>query len=406
MAAELMRSATTIDSLSVEMLTEVLLCVSTPAALVHAAAASRSWRGAIATPEFLARYRKRHKSSTFLGLYVPRQFAGPPSFHMPDSIRLGDDDADNLKNAALRAFDFGEIRRYQDYRLHDAVDDTFILGRLGVHPDCRLLDCHNSRLLLTRGDEALEVRSPLARESILLPFPPDVVHPYCLEACLLQGHDKAAASFRVVCLQHRREGRNRQARAVEYDSRRKSWQDHPWETLKSNIEGTPEEVMHAGHRIFCKYTGLTSAALLLDTSNMQFSVLPLPNYQNFVIGEIEDNVCCFVEAIGCADHRLRVWQLDEEKLHWDLKKDVKMDQVLGEHVGYYCPRAISNGIALVCSRTAHHHFVVDLKTCSMKEKFEFHGQSAYPMQMPWPPAFSGPTANGEQSIPTIVTCCE
>jgi hypothetical protein len=60
----------------------------------------------------------------------------------------------------------------------------------------------------------------------------------------------------------------------------------------------------------------------------------------------------------------------------------------------------------VCSRTTHHHFVVDLKTCSMKEKFEFHGQSAYPMQMPWPPAFSGPTANGEQSIPTIVMCCE
>ncbi|OQU92627.1 uncharacterized protein LOC8083655 isoform X2 [Sorghum bicolor] len=392
MAAEL-TSATTIDSLPVEMLTEVLLRVSTPADLVHAAAASRSWRGAIATPSFLARYRKRHKSSTFLGLYVPRQFAGPPSFLMPDSIRLGDDDAGNIKSAALRAFDFGEIRRYQDHRLHDAVDDAeFILGRLGVHPDCRLLDCHNSRLLLTRGDEALEVRSPLARESILLPFPPGVVH-HCLKACLLQGHDKAAASFRVVCLQHRREGRNRQARAVEYDSRRKSWQDHPWETLKSNIEGTPKEVMQAGHRIFCKYRGLALAALLLDTSNMQFSVLPLPNHQNFVIGEIEDNVCCFVEAVGCVNHRLRVWQLDEEKLHWDLKKDIKMDQVLGEHVGYYSPRAISNGIVLVCSRTTHHHFVVDLKTCSMKEEFEFHGQSAYPMQMPWPPVFSDPTPN-------------
>jgi hypothetical protein len=77
--AELTRSATTIDSLPVEILTEVLLCVPTPAAL--------------ATPEFLARYRKRHKSSPFLGLYVPPQLAGPPSFHMPDSIRLADDDA-------------------------------------------------------------------------------------------------------------------------------------------------------------------------------------------------------------------------------------------------------------------------------------------------------------------------
>jgi hypothetical protein len=177
----------------------------------------------------------------------------------------------------------------------------------------------------------------------------NVVHRHRLEACLLHGHDEAAA-FRVVYLQHRRQGRNRQARAVEYDSRRNSWQDHPWETLQSNIlEGTPEEVMHAGHRIFCTYTGQTSAALLLDTRNMQFSVLPLPSHRNFAIGETEDNTCCFVQSDGCADPRLRVWQLDEEKLNWDLKKDIKMDQLLGKHFGYYRPRAISNGIALLCT---------------------------------------------------------
>lgn len=114
------------------------------------------------------------------------------------------------------------------------------------------------------------MRSPLAGESILLPFPSDV-HPDSSEASLLQGHDEAAASFRVVYLQHRREGRSRQVRAVEYDSTRKIWQEHSWQTIKERIEGPPEEVMHAGHRMFCRYKGRSQAALLLDTRKMEFS---------------------------------------------------------------------------------------------------------------------------------------
>lgn len=97
----------------------------------------------------------------------------------------------------------------------------------------------------------------------------------------------------------------------------------------------------------------------------------------------------------------------EEKLEWKLEKDISLDQVLAKHdqylVGYYRPRAISNGYTLVCSTTLHHHFVLDLM-----DMFEFQGHSAYIMQMPWPPAFSAPTGNVEQSIPTttIVVCCE
>lgn len=134
---------------------------------------------------------------------------------------------------------------------------------------------------------------------------------------------------------------------------------------------------------------------------MVFSDHCLPSEGNFAIGEIADNVCGLVETVGCESHRLRVWQLVEDKLDWKLEKDTEMDQVLGKHMGYYRPRAIGNGIALVCSITTCHHFLVDLNTCSMKEKLEFHGQSAYLMQMPWPPAFSGPISNGEQSIPSI-----
>lgn len=170
--------------------------------------------------------------------------------------------------------------------------------------------------------------------------------------------------------------------------------------------------MHAGHRIFCKNTGTTSETLLLDTRKMEFSVLSLPsdnNPRNYAIGEMEDNVCCLasVQLVGGSiwhNTHLRVWKLDNEKLDWKLEKEMQMDQMLREHAhhgGYYRVRAVTNGIALLCSTTKHRHFIVDLNTFNVKDKFEFNGQVAYLMQMPWPPVFSGATVNGEQSIPSI-----
>ncbi|PAN15232.1 hypothetical protein PAHAL_2G473600 [Panicum hallii] len=390
--AELTSSNVPIDNLPDEILTEVMLRVPTPAALVHAAAVSKRWRGVITTRtgKFLDDYRERHKSSPFLGLYIPREFGGLPSFQKADSIQSADDCDLDLQRAAAKAFS---------------------LGGLESHPEWRLLDCFNGRLLLGRGDESLEVYNPLSCERILVRLPQDSILPNNFSACLLQGHDDDAASFRVVSVQHDRRRRDRIVRAVEYDSRKKSWKDHPWdwETLK-NIEGTEQgEMMHAGNYVFCKYTG--PSLLLLDTSKMQFSILPLPadnNWKRYAIGEMEDGVCCLasVDPVGIwNNNHLRVWRL--EKLEWKLEKEMHVGQVLGKHAHgrclFYKVHAVTNGIALLCSSSSSSmrqlHFVVDLKTFFVKDKFEFK-DLAFPLQMPWPPAFSVATVCAEQSAPS------
>ncbi|XP_039833890.1 uncharacterized protein LOC120694734 [Panicum virgatum] len=242
----------TIDDLPDEVLREIMLGVPTLAALVHAAAVSKRWRGIITscTSKFLHDYRERHPSSPFLGLYIPREFGGLPSFQKAHSIQAA-----------------SKSDRDHDHDLWRAAHKAFDLGGLASDPEWRLLDCYNGRLLLAKGHNSLVVYNPLSCERIPVRLPHDILPDY-FSACLLQGHGDDAASFRVVSVQQGRDRDGRIVRVVEYDSPKKSWKDHPWDrkTLK-NIEGTQQGgMMHAGNLIFCKYTG--TSLLLLDTRKM------------------------------------------------------------------------------------------------------------------------------------------
>ncbi|KAK3127916.1 hypothetical protein QOZ80_7AG0580130 [Eleusine coracana subsp. coracana] len=390
---------TTIDSVPDDSLKEIMLRLPTPAALVHAAFVSKSWRRIIATQQFLDEYRKRHSSSPFIGLYIPQEFGGLPSFQMADSIRPDDKGKGG------------------DTYLFRAAERAFSLRGLGRHPEWRILDCHNGRLLLARGDEAVEVYSPFSCKSISVCLPQDDFLPANFSTCLLQGHGDDAASFRVVSVQHRRRP-SRMVRAIEYDSRTKEWTEHPWETLKNiEVSSGKGKVMHAGELIFCKCKG--SSLLMLDTRSMVFSPLPLPldnNKKHCVIGEMEDGVCCFasVDAVGLWNNiHFRVWKL--EKLEWKLEKDMPMKQLLGDNAdnSYYSVRALTNGIALLCS-SKRQHFAIDLKTFSVKDKFQFEGSTAYPLgqhfayplQMPWPPTFSMPVGSCSRVDAVLLDCSD
>ncbi|TVU37429.1 hypothetical protein EJB05_10743, partial [Eragrostis curvula] len=188
-------NVTTIDSVPEDQITEIMLRLPTPAALVHAALVSKSWLRIIADQQFLAKYRKLHPSSPLLGLYVPQEFGGLPSFLMADSNRSASD---------------GDLKR--------AAEKAFFLGGLESSSEWRLLDSYNGRLLLARGDEALEVYSPLSCERISVCLPEGDFLPESFSACLLRGHGDDAASFRVVSVQHRRDRRDRMVRAIVYDS--------------------------------------------------------------------------------------------------------------------------------------------------------------------------------------------
>ncbi|CAL5084454.1 unnamed protein product [Urochloa decumbens] len=386
--AELTSSTVTIDNLPDEVLAEVMLRVPTPAALVHAAAVSKRWRGVIVTPDgkFLHEYRARHKSSPFLGLYIPREYGGLPSFHKADSIQSAATDDDESGDDDDGSGGDADLQR--------AVDKAFRLNGLKRHQKWRLLDCYNGRLLLTKGDRCLLVYNPLSRERISVDLPQDGILQTNFSACLLQGHGDDASSFRVVSV-HRHRG-DRTVHAVEYDSCRKSWNHHEdWEIMKK-IEGTEQgEVMRAGNLVFCKYTG--TCLLVLDTTKMQFYALPLPgdnNPKKYAIGEIEDGVCCLaaVDSVGESNTPyLRVWRLEEQD--WMLEKTMEVQQVLGEHApdghSYYKVCKVTNGMAVLCWSMRDLHFIIDLKTFCVMEKFEFnYNLPAFPMQLPWPPAFS------------------
>ena len=123
---------------------------------------------------------------------------------------------------------------------------------------------------------------------------------------------------------------------------------------------------------------------------------------------MEDGVCCLasveVDPIGIWNiQHLRVWRL--EKLKWTLEKERRVKQVLGKHAhgrGLFCTvRAVTNGIALLRSSSSMLHFVVDLRTFFVKDMFEYKDR-AFPMQMPWPPAFSAAIVSAEQSAPSTV----
>ncbi|CAN6176493.1 unnamed protein product [Urochloa humidicola] len=397
--AVLASSVVPIDNLPDELLAEVMLRVPTPAALVHAAAVSKRWRGVIVTPngKFLNDYRASHKASPFLGLYIPREYGGLPSFHKADSIQSADDDDDDHGDSGNNGDD-------SDPDLQRAADKAFRLDGLKRHGKWHLLDCHNGRLLLTRGDGRLVVYNPLSRERIPVDLPKDGTLRNDLSACLLQGHGDDGSSFRVVSV-HRRRG-DRRVHAVEYDSSRKSWNHHEdWEIMKK-IEGTEQgEVMHAGNLVFCKYTG--TCLLVLDMTKMQFYALPLPgdnNPKKYAIGEIEDGVCCLaaVDSVGESNTPyLRVWRL--EKQDWILEKAMEVQQVLGEHAPdghlYYKVRKVTNGMAVLCWSMCDLHFIIDLKTFCVMEKFEFnYNLPAFPMQLPWPPAFSVATISALNSV--------
>ncbi|KAL6841813.1 hypothetical protein ACP4OV_028325 [Aristida adscensionis] len=388
---ELVGSTTTIDSLSDDNLREVMLRVPTPAALVHAAAASKRWRRLVAKDGFLGEYRKRHPSSPLLGVYVPAEFGGLPAFQLAGSIRA----------ASGRARDLDLVR---------AATRAFLLDGLEGHGDWSVLDCHNGRLLLlllagaAGGDhQSLEVYCPLSCQGASVPLPPrDCDDDSPLSACLLQGrHGDDAASFRVVSVQHRCRRGRRMVRAVEYDSGRMRWEHRPWKRLNIKVDRNGQR-MHAGDLIFCESTE-RATVLMLDTRRMQFSILHLPFYsQPYAIGEMEDGVCCLasVDYLDKDHNYLRVWKLD--RMEWKLEKGMRLQEVLGKHTSYpyFSVRAVTNGIALLCSNKRSLHFSIDLKTFCIKERFEFKDCAAYPFQMPWPPTFSVAIGSDEQPAPS------
>ncbi|XP_047088424.1 uncharacterized protein LOC124700317 isoform X5 [Lolium rigidum] len=158
-----------------------------------------------------------------------------------------------------------------------------------------------------------------------------------------------------------------------------------------------------------------SSSLLLDTSTMAFSTVPLPAplvviSKNplrprpvYTIGDTEAGVCCLVAIVGRAT--LQVWLLKKNhtgsgRSAWELEKQAQKGQFIGLYPTFRSMSMVSAGLALIYSKgTKYSHFLIDLNNLSIKDKFLCHHSMAYPFQMAWPPAGFLPT-----SMPQTYAC--
>lgn len=392
-------AVTTVDSLKDDNIEDILLRLPSPASLARAALASSRWRGIASSPPFLRRFRERHPSSPVLGLFVS-QAADPgqlPVFHPAASVRSDPD--------------LAAVVRWGD----------FVLTHLEHDPPWRLRDCRNGRLLLCRG-ESLFVYDPVSHRHVAVRRPRNGPSPVPgtedLADCLLRGHGEdgaaPAACFRAVTVQ--RDGQR--IRAMECHSCTPSeWRFHPWVDGISNVHTlATQQPMHATAARLIFWRCDRNSSLLLDTSTMTFSTVPLPvplvvlSTQMlrpppvYAIGETEAGVCCLVFILGRA--MLQMWLLkknDDNGDSWELEKQSQISELASNR--RFSVHMVVAGLALVhCVGSKYSHFVIDLKNLSLKDKFPCHRSMAYPYQMPWPPAGLLATSTCERSTPQTYAC--
>ncbi|KAF6986817.1 hypothetical protein CFC21_004535 [Triticum aestivum] len=389
-------TVTTLDSLKDDNIEDILLRLPSPASLARAALTSRRWRGIASSPRFLRRFRELHPWSPVLGLFVTHADLDQlPIFHPTAAVRSDPDLA-----AAARGGDF-------------------LLTRLEHDPAWRLRDFRNGRLLLCRG-ESLSVYDPVSvsHRHVAVPRPRNeaLPEPECISDCLLDldghgdGEGGAPCCFRVVTVQRERDGQR--MRAMEYGSCAAGWRIHPW----ADVDGIGIDVpakrmrrpMHAtaAGLIFWRYD--LNSSLLLDTSTMAFSIVPLPVSRTrvYAIGDTDAGACCLLNIVSAT--MLQVWLLKKkgsgDGLAWEFEKQSQIGELASLNRSFSV-HMVSAGLAIVyCVSSKYSHIVIDLKDPSLQDKFRCHRYMAFPFQMPWPPTGLVATSTCERSTPQPYAC--
>jgi hypothetical protein len=354
------------DSLKDDNVQDILLSLPSWASLGHAVLASDRFRRIASSPDFLRRFRARHASSSprsFLGVFAQREYRGLPVFQLAGSAR---------SDPGLVA-----VARSGDFLLAGLEDDPF----------WRIDDCRNGHLLLYKDrSAALTIYDPISLRRTDISPPQNNHFPSFTVSCLLNDGD---GSFRVVTLQV---DSCRRFRAVEYDSRLHEWRYHPW-AADANRTSSRYHAMYAAGLIFFVNDGSTDSSLILDTSTMEFSMLPLPATitRYYSVGETEDGKCCLVWV---RNGLLQVWLLMENR-KWEFEKERPLRELLAGE--YYCDKYrvknVAAGIVIVWAGSEHfsvgdkyHHYAIDLKNLCVKAKICEGGEVVYPFHLPWPPA--------------------
>ncbi|KAL6614965.1 hypothetical protein ACP70R_037235 [Stipagrostis hirtigluma subsp. patula] len=392
-------SPTTVASLGVDTLLEILLRLPSLATLIRAALTCRTWRSAVASsPAFRRRFRELHQAP-LLGLFFE-----PPSV---------------ARAPALPAIPSFLPARRRDRDLAAAVrGGDFFLTSIQEHPDKAhcwdILDCRGGYILLSNGEEeTLSVLNPLARRSERFFDRPKESFEGCRgyvverDACLLcSGGDPTL--FRVVLLVHDES----RVRAAVFSSDTGEWSIWPWVDVPARPRRTKLWLMNSNMQangfLYWIYTN-HKYMVMLDTSTMEFSVEELPLFLknqccSFVVGEMSNGARCIVYAIdftvGIMSRRtdgdgVERWMLDRA-----IRLDTQLDGVLGRLKFNYNELlvvAVRDGFAYLATSKK---FLNDqtpswfLSLCLERMKLEKLFQRTYdsgvhPYVMAWPPSLVG-----------------
>ncbi|CAN6360790.1 unnamed protein product [Urochloa humidicola] len=293
-------AATTIHSLSDDLLLDIFLRLPSLPSLVRAALACRSFLAAVrSSPTFRRRFLALHPHP-LIGFFFETDGCDVPSF--------------------------SPIRRRSDPDLTAAVRgaDVF-LTHLPYHEDAdpgwTIFDCRGGCLLLLNSDtDQIAAYNPMTRALHLLPMPPKEISKgrrgkfNSLSFSLLLS-DETPGSFRVVSLCHDKS----RVRAVVYSSATREWRILPWSEA---VPGQPAGKKHWLLRVRQANGNLYWAHAkqahieVLDTTSMRFSFMDLPNYLKgqghlYTIGETKDGKLCLVFTLGFM-MLISFWRVDTD----------------------------------------------------------------------------------------------
>ncbi|KAL6614966.1 hypothetical protein ACP70R_037236 [Stipagrostis hirtigluma subsp. patula] len=394
-------SPTTVASLDVDTLLEILLRLPSLATLIRAALTCRAWRRAVASsPGFRRRFREPHPAP-LLGLFFE-----PPGV---------------AQDPALPAFPSFVPARRRDLDLAAALrGGDFFLTSLQVHPDkdhCwDVLDSRGGYVLLENGDQqTLAVLNPLAPRSPRFfglgnkdAFEGHRGYHFELNPFLLcSGED--TQSFKVLLLVHDES----RVRVTVFSSGTGEWSIGPWVDVPQRPrckEFHLNTKMQANGFMYWFCSNMRYM-VTLDAATMEFSVEKLPRLlrylsRSFVLGEMNNGTRCIVYTVdltvGVLLRRTDIDGIEKWMQDRTIPLDKQLDRELGKLKDNYDELqvvAIRDGFAYLATSKKFHaeagqnqswFLSLCLETMELEKLFQrIYDTDVHPYVMAWPPSLVG-----------------
>ncbi|XP_048531384.1 uncharacterized protein LOC125510283 isoform X2 [Triticum urartu] len=289
-------TATTITSITDDLLREILVRLPSLPSLVRAALACRTFLRAVRLPAFRRRFRGLHPPQ-LLGYFTDPCRTAFPAF-IPFRSRSDPDLA-----AAVRGSDFFFTRLSED------GDDS-----RWAFNGC----CSGYVFLHNENTDQIAAYNPLTQVLHIFPYPPqEACDPYYLDFRIIFSEEDRRL-FRVVCVRRRRRRRRTLARFSVFSSDSREWQCFSWVDTSMPQPGddksTAMPLNEFDRLVYWKHFS-QPYIIVLDTGTLQLSRMDLPpplqdmGSTEFKLGQTKDGrlSLVFIDHLLASKGMLAVW---------------------------------------------------------------------------------------------------